>query len=103
MLSKILIKFTFAFALALTLQSKAYSIPTKWERIEISFGDLLNSGWQIIGTATNRVAYRNYISPGGLDQETYAFTLTKSGKYIICEMSNPSHPIAKNAGCRKLN
>ena len=103
MSSKILVGCAFAFMLTLTLQSKAQSVPTKWERIDISFSELLDSGWQLIGTATNRVAYRNSIGPGGLDEETYAFSLTKNGKYILCEMSNPSHPIARNAGCRRLN
>jgi hypothetical protein len=103
MRSKIIIECTVAFAITLILQNRAYSIPTKWERIDVSFSELLDSGWQLIGTSTNRVAYRNSIGPGGLDEETYAFSLTKNGKYILCEMSNPSHPIAKNAGCRRLN
>ncbi len=103
MRSKIFIGCTFAFMLTVILQSKAHSVPTKWERVDTSLSELLDSGWQLIGTATNRVAYRNSIGPGGLDEETYAFSLTRNGKYILCEVSNPSHPIAKNAGCRKLN
>jgi hypothetical protein len=39
-----------AIALSLLFQGVAYSIPTKWERIEVSLSELLSSGWQLIAS-----------------------------------------------------
>ncbi len=101
MRNKIIIGFTIV-TLNLISQSAVYSVPSKWEKVETSLSDLLNSGWQLIGIASNRAAYRNSVSPGGFDEETHSFSLTKNGKYIICLTANPSHPIA-NIGCRRIN
>ncbi len=91
----------FIFTLSLFFQGTAHSVPTKWERVETSLTDLLNGGWQIIGTSSNRAAYRVYGS-SEYDEKTHTFTLAKSGKYIICVTVNPVDPVAQ-AGCRKLN
>jgi hypothetical protein len=87
----------------LAFQSTAHSVVTKWERVEESFSDLLNSGWQISGHSSNRAA----TSPGAsgykpYDEETYTFLLIKNGKYIVCIIANPKPP-SNNASCRKLN
>jgi hypothetical protein len=103
MRNKIILSCVASAILSLLINSPAYSVPTKWERVDVSLSELLSSGWQLIGIATSRVAYRNSISPGGVDEEIYAFSLTKNGKYILCNTSNPVHPIANNAGCRRLN
>jgi hypothetical protein len=100
---KIFSSLTIALISVLALQNVAYSIPTRWEKIDVSLNDLLNSGWQLLGVSSNRVAYRNSVSPGGLDEETYTFSLVKNGKYIVCAMTNPYSPIATSAACRKIN
>jgi hypothetical protein len=92
-----------ALTLCSVFQSAAYSVPTKWEKVEISLSELLNSGWQLLGVSSNRVAFQNSFSPNGLDEQTYVFSLIKDGKYIICAMTNPSVPVAKVAGCRRIN
>jgi hypothetical protein len=92
-----------AALLSFLTQSAAHSIPTKWEIVDASMSDLLNSGWQLLGVSYNRVAVRNSISPGGLDAETYVFSLTKNGKYIVCTTDNPNAPVAKSTGCRKIS
>jgi hypothetical protein len=91
------------FAFSLFFQNAAYSIPTQWEKVEVSLGELLSSGWQLLGTSSNRVAYQNSFSPGGFDETTFVYSLTKNGKYITCYLSNPKPPIAQTAGCRKIN
>jgi hypothetical protein len=103
MLNKTSVCCALTLILSFSFQHSAYSIPTKWEKVETSLSDLLNSGWLLTGISSNRVAYRNSIGPGGLDEETYVFSLTKEGKYIICSMDNPNPPIAKVAGCRRIN
>jgi hypothetical protein len=103
MYTKIFSGLTIALISILTSQNIAYSIPTRWEKIDVSLSDLLDSGWQLLGVSSNRVAYRNSISPGGLDEETYTFSLVKNGKYIVCAMTNPYSPIATSAACRKIN
>jgi hypothetical protein len=97
-----LVVLTVMFSILL-FQSAAYSIPTKWEKVDSSLSDLLNSGWLLQGTDYHRVAYQNSISPGGLDEENYTFSLSKNGKYIICSVGNPRTPIAQTAGCRRIN
>jgi hypothetical protein len=91
-----------AVALNLVAPNVAYSVPSKWEKVETSLSDLLNSGWQLMGIASNRAAYQSTFSPGGLDEETYAFSLTKNGKYIICLAPDPKPPVT-NIGCRRIN
>jgi hypothetical protein len=98
----LLVLFIVVFSILL-FQGAAYSIPTKWEKVDSSLSDLLNSGWLLQGTDYNRVAYQNSISPGGLDEENYTFSLSKNGKYIICSVGNPRTPIAQTAGCRRIN
>jgi hypothetical protein len=100
--NKTAICFSLFIILSIYFQEKAFSVPTKWERVETSLSDLLNSGWQLAGVASNRAAYKNSISPGGLDETEYIFSITKNGKYMICVMSNPTPPIAP-AGCRRIN
>jgi hypothetical protein len=39
--------------LSFLLQNAAHSIPTKWEIVDASMSDLLNSGWQLLGRASN--------------------------------------------------
>jgi hypothetical protein len=87
----------------LFFQSAAYSIPTKWEKVDASLSSLLDSGWTLLGITSNRVAYQNSFSPGGLDEENFIFSLTKNGKYIVCSIGNPGTPVAQKAGCRRLN
>jgi hypothetical protein len=84
------------------LQDVAYAIPTKWESIQLSMSDLINGGWQISAHGTNRVA-ANSSTTNSFDESQFSFLLTKNGNYIICIADNPKPPIAKNAGCRKLN
>jgi hypothetical protein len=103
MYTKIIYGLTITLISVLASQNIAYSIPTRWEQINVSLNDLLNSGWQLLGVSSNRVAFRNSISPGGLDEETYTFTLVKNGKYIVCAMTNPYSPVATSAACRKIN
>jgi hypothetical protein len=91
------------FSFSLFFQNTAYSIPTQWEKVEVSLGELLSNGWQLLGTSSNRVAYQNSFSPGGFDETTFVYSLTKNGKYITCYLSNPKPPIAQTAGCRKIN
>jgi hypothetical protein len=89
--------------LPLIYPSLAHSIPTKWEVVDLSLSQLLDSGWQMFSHGSNRAAFRNTISPGGLDEETFTFILIKNGKYIMCRVTNPQAPIATLSGCRKLN
>ena len=84
------------------LQDAALAVPTKWESIQLSMSDLINSGWQISAHGTNRVA-ANSSTSNSFDESQFSFLLTKNGNYIICIADNPKPPIAKNAGCRKLN
>jgi hypothetical protein len=91
-----------AVALNLVFQTAAHSVPSKWEKVETSLSDLLNSGWQLMGIASNRAAYQSTFSPGGIDEETYSFSLTKNGKYIICLAPDPKPPMT-NIGCRRIN
>ncbi len=87
----------------LIFQNPVYSIPTKWEVVNSSLNQLLDSGWQMFSHGSNRASYRNPISPGGLDEETFTFILTKNSKYIMCRVTNPQAPVANLSGCRKLN
>ena len=84
-------------------QNVAYSIPTKWEMVNVSLSDLIRSGWRLQGVSYNRVASQNSFSPGGINAETYVFSLTKDGQYIVCTMDSPSVPVATSVGCRKIS
>jgi hypothetical protein len=86
---------------AMASPNLANSLPTKWEVVDSSLSQLLDSGWQLFSHGSNRAAFR--ISPGGLDEETFTFILTKNSKYIMCRVTNPQAPIANLSGCRKLN
>jgi hypothetical protein len=92
-----------ALAFGLSFQSAAHSIPTQWERVEVSLAELLNSGWQLLGTSSNRAAYQNSFSPGGFDETMFVYSLMKNGKHITCYLSDPKPPVAQIAGCRKIN
>jgi hypothetical protein len=86
----------------ITFQDTAYAIPTKWEAVQLSMSELINSGWRISAHGTNRVA-ANSNAGNGFDESQFSFLLTKNGDYIICIADNPKPPVANNAGCRKLN
>jgi hypothetical protein len=88
---------------AMIFPNLANSLPTKWEVVDSSLSQLLDSGWQLFSHGSNRAAFRNAISPGGFDEETFTFILTKNGKYIMCRVTNPQAPVANLSGCRKLN
>jgi hypothetical protein len=103
MISKTLFCLATTITLSLSFQGIAHSNPTKWEIVDASLSDLINSGWQLLGITSNRVAYRNTISPGGFDEETFIFSLAKNGQHIICSVDNPNPPIARNARCRKIS
>jgi hypothetical protein len=102
-IAKLIFFISVIMATILTFQNAAYCVPTKWGKVDSSLSDLLNSGWLLQGTDYSHVAYQNSISPGGLDEENYTFSLSKSGKYIICSVGNPRIPIAQTAGCRRIN
>ncbi len=89
--------------LGFSFQGVAYSKPTPWGRVESTLAELLNSGWNLMNVSSHRAAYQNSFSPGGFDETTLIFSLTKNGKYIICYMDNPKPPTAKVSGCRKIN
>jgi hypothetical protein len=103
MKSKIFFSFAITFISILAFQDVAHCIPTKWETVNVSLSDLLKSGWQLSGIASNRVYQRNSFSPGGIDEETYTFSLIKNNDHIICAVANPTNPVAKNAICIKIS
>jgi hypothetical protein len=86
---------------SLAFQGAANSLPTRWEKVTVTLEQLLNSGWQISGHSSNRVA-ANSNAGAGFDRETYTFILTKGGKYIICATENPTLGTTE-MGCRRLN
>jgi hypothetical protein len=96
------------FALSLAVMSifilphKANAIPTKWEKIDVSMAELLNSGWKISGHSSSRTAFNNG-TIDRFDEITYTFLLTKNNDYIFCNTVNPSQPKANLAACRKIN
>jgi hypothetical protein len=101
MRTKIFLPLTLAFFSISTFSTVAYSIPTKWQAVDVSMSDLLNSGWQIVAQSTTRVVG---VQPGGAyNVTTFAYTLHKSGKYISCFVENPKPPIAQVSSCRQLN
>ncbi len=96
------------FALSLVLISililphEANAIPTKWEKIDVSMSELLNSGWRISGHSSSRTAFNNG-TIDRFDEITYTFLLTKNNDYVFCNTVNPSQPKANLAACRKIN
>ncbi len=82
--------------------SPAYSISTKWEDAGVSLSSLLNSNWQVIAHSTSRVA-ANSNAGNSFDVKSFTFLLTKSGKFILCNVEGPTPPVATDTGCRKLN
>lgn len=80
----------------------AYAIPTKWGEAGMSMSDLIDSGWQVVGHGTNRVA-ANSNAGNSFDVRTFSFLLIKGKKYIMCAVENPLPPMANAASCRKLN
>jgi hypothetical protein len=99
--SRIIIILSFSITLFLTVQNSAHSKLTRWEDAKLSLSELLDSGWQLTGHGTNRVA-ANSNSGNGFDVQTFSFLLTKSGKHIICILTDPGQP-ATDAKCRRLN
>jgi hypothetical protein len=97
---------TVCVALNLIIPGRAIAVqnavPSMWEAVTVSLTDLLNSGWQLTGVTSNRSAYQNTFNPGGFDERTHGFLLTKDRKYVMCFALNPAPPVT-NIGCRKLN
>jgi hypothetical protein len=91
------------FLLPLIFHGVSYAIPTEWGRVEMSMTQLLNSGWQISGHASNRAAVGNAGAANNYDSVYYTYLLTKDGRYITCIVQDPSPPIAKVVACRSLN
>jgi hypothetical protein len=83
-------------------QLPAYSVPTKWENVNVSMSDLLNSGWQITAHGVTRVAASSSAG-AGFDEFITTFILAKGGKYIFCISENPRPPVANQSSCRRLN
>jgi hypothetical protein len=103
MYRKLFFSFVTTIILSFSFQGTAYSNPTPWAKVESTLAELLNSGWSLMNVSSHRAAYRNSLSPGGFDETTLIFSLTRNGKYIICYMDNPKPPTANTAGCRKIN
>jgi hypothetical protein len=89
--------------LVLTFQGIAQAVPTEWGKVDISMTQLLNSGWQMSGHASNRAAVGNAGAANNYDSVYYTYLLTKNSHYITCIVQDPSPPIAKVVVCRSLN
>jgi hypothetical protein len=102
--AKIRFKSTVIFTtlVLLTLSGIAHSVPSKWEKVDASMSELINSGWQITAHGTNRVA-ANSNTGNGFDVSTFSFLLVKNSSYILCIFDNPKPPLASSVSCRKLN
>ncbi len=74
---------------------------TPWKVVDKSLGELLDSGWQIIGHSGHRVVIAPYTN-GASDEETYSYILHKNGKYINCLIYSP-RPDNSYSACRQLN
>jgi hypothetical protein len=92
----------FTISIWLTLPSAAYSVPSKWEKVDASMNELINSGWQITAHGTNRIA-ANSNAGNSFDVSTFSFLLVKNNSYVICIFDNPKPPLANSVSCRKLN
>jgi hypothetical protein len=102
-ISKIICCASLVILLLLSIQNPAYSTPTRWEKIDMSLEQLLNNGWRVLNHSSNRAATAAAPGVSSSDIETYSFLLTKNDSHIICLLQNPSPPISKAAGCRRLN
>jgi hypothetical protein len=102
MRNTIVISYSIFIAFSMFFAGKAHSVPTKWEMVNNSLSELLDNGWQLVGIASNRAAYRDSFGPGSIDDKEYIISITKNRKYMICVIPNPTPPIAP-AGCRRLN
>jgi hypothetical protein len=74
---------------------------TPWKTTEKSLGELLSSGWKIVG----HTGYRVIVLPATLsasDSQTLSYILHKDGKYINCFVINP-RPDDAYSGCREIN
>jgi hypothetical protein len=100
-LTKAILSLALFSLLLFTFQNTAHSKLTKWEDAGLSLSELLDSGWQLMGHGTNRVA-ANSNSGNGFDVQTFSFLLTKNGKHIICILADPGQP-STEAKCRRLN
>jgi hypothetical protein len=98
---KAIITLSFSVILLLTVQNSAHSKLTKWEDAKLSLSELLDSGWQLTGHGTNRVA-ANSNSGNGFDVQTFSFLLIRGNKHIICILTDPGQP-STDAKCRRLN
>jgi hypothetical protein len=87
---------------AIAQNSIGRTIPTKWEKVNTSLTELLNSGWQISGHSSSHAAFR-VVGDSLFNEKAFTFLLTKNGKYTLCLIENPQPPIADSALCRKLN
>jgi hypothetical protein len=96
-------QFFLTVLLILTIQNITCAIPTKWEKVDMGLTQLLDSGWQISGHSSNRVAVGNTGAANNYDKETFTCLLTKNGKYITCLIVNPTPPTAEIASCRRLD
>lgn len=86
----------------LFFQTSAYATQTKWERVETSMEQLLNSGWKISGHSSNRAAVGNAGAANNYDESIYTYLLTKDNHYITCAVIAPRPP-SVDARCRSLN
>jgi hypothetical protein len=89
--------------LTLMFSGVAHAVPTKWGKVDMSMTQLLNSGWQISGHASNRAAVGNVGAANNYDSVYYTYLLTKNSNYITCIVQDPSPPIANVVACRSLN
>jgi hypothetical protein len=76
---------------------------TTWNAVNISFSELLSSGWKIIAQSSHRVATVTTNGVGAIDERSYAFTLSKGNKYINCLITNPKVNQGGYSGCRAMN
>jgi hypothetical protein len=74
---------------------------TPWKVVEKSLGELLDSGWQIIGHSSHRAVIAPYTN-GASDESTFSYILHKNGKYINCIVENP-RPDNSYSACRQMN
>jgi hypothetical protein len=76
--------------------------PTRWDPVNMTLTELLNSGWQVSAHGTSRAATSSSPGVNGYDETQFTFLLIKSGKYIICFINDP-RPSAAISSCRRLN
>ncbi len=87
----------------ISVKASTISNETKWEVVNSSLSDLLNSGWKVIDHSYTDA--RTSSNPGvqGTIERTFTYLLLKNGKYITCSLPNP-YPGERNvSGCRSIN